>query len=126
LELHTVDDDVYFIVNALYLIVYDLHFIPDGVYIFVNGVYCVIDSLHFIPNDVHIFVNGMYCVIDSLHFIVDGLCFVVDSLHSLIYLVGGLQTLRSSHPNFVLCQSLQSTQRILDVRPTNELLHVFP
>jgi hypothetical protein len=103
--LHTADYEVYFVVNALYLIVYDLHFMPDSE---------------------HIFVNGMCCVIDSLYFNIDGLCLVVDSLHFLIDLVRGLQTLRSSHPNFILRQSLQSAQRILDVGPTNELLHIFP
>jgi hypothetical protein len=68
----------------------------------------------------------MYCIIHTLHFIVDRLRFVVDSLHFLIDIVCSLQTLRSSHPNFVLGKSIQSSQRIFDVGSPNELFHVFP
>ena len=51
---------------------------------------------------------------------------VDDEIYLVVDLMSGLQTLCSRHPNFILRKSIQSTQRVLDVRRPDELLHVFP
>ena len=70
--------------------------------------------------------NKLHTVDDEIYLVVHALHFALDSHHFVVDLMRGLQTLCSRHPNFILRQSIQSTQRVLDVCPPNELLHVFP
>ena len=70
--------------------------------------------------------NKLHTVDDEIYLVVHALHFFLDSFHFVVDLVGGLQTLCSRHPDFILRKSIQSTQRVLDVGPPNEPLHVFP
>ena len=51
---------------------------------------------------------------------------VDDEIYLVVDLMSGLQALCGRHPSFILRKSVQSTQRVLDVRLPNEPLNVFP
>jgi hypothetical protein len=50
---------------------------------------------------------------------------IYDLLYLVIDLMGGFQTLRSSHPSFLLSQPIESSQPILDISPPHHLLQIF-
>ena len=60
-------------------------------------------------------------VIDSLHSVINSGHIIRDSGHFVINSIRGLQNLRSGHPSLLLRQLVQPLQRVLDLRPSDQL-----
>jgi hypothetical protein len=50
---------------------------------------------------------------------------ICDLLYFVIHGMDGFQTLRSSHPSFLLSQLIESSQRILNIGLPSDLLQIF-
>ena len=57
--------------------------------------------------------------------IADIVQFIIDTLHFIIDAVSDLQELRVCHPSFLMCQFVQPTERVFDIRPSNQLLEII-
>ena len=57
----------------------------------------------------------------QLNLVIDALNPVIDPRYFIIDAVSDLQELRDCHPNFLLSQFIQPTERVFDIRLSNQL-----
>ena len=67
-------------------------------------------------------VDIVHFVVDTPHFIIDALNPVIDPRYLIVDVMSDLQELRGCHPNFLLSQLVQSTERVFNIRLSNQLL----
>ena len=56
-----------------------------------------------------------HCIADIVHFVIDFLDLAIDLRYFVVDAVSDLQELRGCHPNFLLRQSVQSTERVFKI-----------
>jgi len=93
-----------------------------------GGHYLVVDALNLVSDVLNLVADTLNLATDTGYSIVDVKREIRNSPHSasVIDSVRGLQDLRSSHLSLLLRQTVQSLQRILNIRPiTKQLLQIF-